>query len=182
MNTTTQQLQQKQAVTTTARNSLVAVATADVAQYLTFMLGTEVFAINILNIKEIIEYGQLTEVPRMPSFIRGVINLRGSVVPVIDLSARFGKASSEITRKTCVVILEVMFEEEQHTVGVMVDAVNAVLDIDADQIEPAPTFGANIRNEFIHGMGKVEGKFVIILDVNYVLSMEEMASLAAVSQ
>jgi purine-binding chemotaxis protein CheW len=152
------------------------------AQYLTFMLGAEVFAINILNIKEIIEYGQLTEVPRMPEFIRGVINLRGAVVPVIDLSARFGKTASEITRKTCVVIIEVQFDDEQHTVGVMVDAVNAVLDIEASEIEPAPTFGANIRNEFIQGMGKVENKFVIILDVNYVLSMGEMATLAAGSQ
>jgi purine-binding chemotaxis protein CheW len=159
-----------------------ALAAVPSAQYLTFMLGAEVFAINILNIKEIIEYGQLTEVPRMPEFIRGVINLRGAVVPVIDLSARFGKSASEITRKTCVVIIEVPFDDEQHTVGVMVDAVNAVLDIEASEIEPAPTFGANIRNEFIQGMGKVENKFVIILDVNYVLSMGEMATLAAVSQ
>lgn len=153
---------------------------ADVAQYLTFELGTEVFAINILNIKEIIEYGQVTEVPRMPTFIRGVINLRGSVVPVIDLSARFGKVASTVTRKSCVVILEVMFEDEQHIVGVMVDAVNAVLDIEDNQIEPAPTFGANIRSDFIKGMGKVEGKFVIILDVNYVLSMDEMATLVSI--
>ncbi len=173
-----QQVQQKQPALTVNHGLM---ATADATQYLTFVLGAEVFAINILNIKEIIEYGQLTEVPRMPSFIRGVINLRGSVVPVIDLSARFGKSASLVTRKTCVVILEVMFEDEQHTVGVMVDAVNAVLDIEANQIEPAPTFGANIRSEFIQGMGKVEGKFVIILDVNYVLSMEEMATLAAVS-
>jgi purine-binding chemotaxis protein CheW len=153
---------------------------ADVAQYLTFELGTEVFAINILNIKEIIEYGQVTEVPRMPNFIRGVINLRGAVVPVIDLSARFGKASSTVTRKTCVVILEVIFEDEQHIVGVMVDAVNAVLDIADNQVEPAPTFGANIRSDFIKGMGKVEGKFVIILDVSYVLSMDEMATLVSI--
>lgn len=155
---------------------------ADAAQYLTFELGTEVFAINILNIKEIIEYGQVTEVPRMPSFIRGVINLRGSVVPVIDLSARFGKAASKVSRKSCVVILEVMFEDEQHVVGVMVDAVNAVLDIEDSQIEPAPTFGANIRSDFIQGMGKVEGKFVIILDVNYVLSMDEMAALVSIDE
>lgn len=163
------------------RQTLLA-AVSENSQYLTFILGNEVFAINILNIKEIIEYGQLTEVPRMPSFIRGVINLRGSVVPVIDLTARFGKTASEITRKTCVVILEVMFEDEKHVVGVMVDAVNAVLDIEADQIEPAPTFGANIRSDFIQGMGKVENKFVIILDVNYVLSMDEMAVLAGAVQ
>lgn len=153
----------------------------EIQQYLTFMLGAEVFAINILNIKEIIEYGQLTEVPRMPVFIRGVINLRGAVVPVIDLGARFGKHAAVVSRRSCVVIIEVLHEGEQQVVGVLVDAVNAVLDIEDSQIEPAPNFGANIRSEFIEGMGKVEGKFIIILDVHHVLSLDEMASLAAVS-
>src|ERR1035441_7456611 len=105
-------------------------------QYLTFMLGGEVFAIGILSIKEIIEYGQLTEVPRMPGFIRGVINLRGAVVPVIDLGSRFGKQASAVSRRTCIVIIEVIHEEEQHVVGVMVDAVNEVLDIAPNEIEP----------------------------------------------
>jgi len=147
-------------------------------QYLTFMLGGEVFAIGILSIKEIIEYGQLTEVPRMPDFIRGVINLRGAVVPVIDLGSRFGKKASAISRRTCIVIIEVIYEEVQHVVGVMVDAVNEVLDIAPDEIEPAPSFGAKIRADFILGMGKVDGKFVIILDVDHVLSLDEMSSLA----
>ncbi len=149
-------------------------------QYLTFMLSGEVFAIGILRIKEIIEYGNLTEVPRMPEFIRGVINLRGAVVPVIDLGSRFGKHSTEISRRTCIVIIEVEHEDEQHVVGVMVDAVNEVLDISASEIEPAPSFGAKIRADFIHGMGKVNGKFVIILNVDKVLSMDEMSSLAGV--
>ena len=152
----------------------------ELQQYLTFMLGGETFAIGILSIKEIIEYGQLTEVPRMPQFIRGVINLRGAVVPVIDLSARFGKPAASVSRRTCVVIIEVVFEEEQHVVGVMVDAVNEVLEIPADQVEPAPNFGANIRADFIQGMGKVEGKFVIILNVNHVLSLDEMSTLAGI--
>ncbi len=147
-------------------------------QYLTFMLGGETFAIGILSIKEIIEYGQLTEVPRMPEFIRGVINLRGAVVPVIDLGARFGKQPSEVSRRTCIVIIEVEHEGEQQVVGVMVDAVNEVLDIMPDQVEPAPSFGANIRADFIQGMGKVEGRFVIILNVNHVLSLDEMSTLA----
>ncbi|HYG13863.1 MAG TPA: chemotaxis protein CheW [Methylophilaceae bacterium] len=147
-------------------------------QYLTFMLGAEVFAINILKIKEIIEYGQLTEVPTMPRFIRGVINLRGAVVPVIDLAARFGKQPAEVSRKTCVVIIEVEHEAEQQVIGVMVDAVNEVLDIQPEQIEPAPSFGANIRYDFIQGMGKVDGKFVIILNVDHVLSVNEIAYLA----
>ena len=149
-------------------------------QYLTFMLGGEIFAIGILSIKEIIEYGQLTEVPRMPDFIRGVINLRGAVVPVIDLGSRFGKQASAVSRRTCIVIIEVIHEDEQHVVGVMVDAVNEVLDIPATEIEPAPSFGAKIRADFIRGMGKVEGKFVIILNVDHVLSLDEMSSLAGV--
>jgi len=147
-------------------------------QYLTFMLSGETYAISILRIKEIIQYGQLTEVPRMPNFIRGVINLRGAVVPVIDLSARFGKPPTQVGRRNCIIIIEVSIEEETHSVGVMVDAVNAVLEISDSEIEPAPTFGANIHAEFIAGMGKINGKFVIILNIQQVLSMDDMAALA----
>ncbi|WP_275357225.1 chemotaxis protein CheW [Methylophilus sp. YYY-1] len=147
-------------------------------QYLTFVLGREVFAINILNVKEIIEYGQLTEVPKMPAFIRGVINLRGAVVPVIDMAARFDKPTAEITRKTCIVIIEVAHATGTQVVGMMVDAVNEVVDIEAGNIEPAPSFGANIRADFIAGMGKIEGKFIILLNVNKVLSVDEVSSLA----
>ncbi|WP_338657574.1 chemotaxis protein CheW [Methylophilus sp. DW102] len=147
-------------------------------QYLTFVLGREVFAINILNVKEIIEYGQLTEVPKMPEFIRGVINLRGAVVPVIDMAARFDKPTAEITRKTCIVIIEVAHATGTQVVGMMVDAVNEVVDIEAGNIEPAPSFGANIRTDFIEGMGKIEGKFIILLNVNKVLSVDEVSSLA----
>ncbi len=148
-------------------------------QYLTFMLTGESYAINIQRIKEIIQYGQLTEVPRMPEFIRGVINLRGAVVPVIDLSARFGKTSTAIGRRNCIIIVEVEMDEETHSVGVMVDAVNAVLEIPASEIEPAPAFGANIRTDFIAGMGKIDGKFVIILNIQFVLSMDDMAALVS---
>ncbi|MFZ2407304.1 MAG: chemotaxis protein CheW [Methylobacter sp.] len=147
-------------------------------QYLTFMLSGETYAISILRIKEIIQYGQLTEVPRMPDFIRGVINLRGAVVPVIDLSARFGKQPTAIGRRNCIIIIEVAMGAETQSVGVMVDAVNAVLEIPADQIEPAPTFGTNIRADFIAGMGKINGKFVIILNIQHVLSMDDMEALA----
>jgi len=157
-----------------------AAAQRDQQQYLTFMLGGETYAMGILSIKEIIEYGNITEVPRMPEFIRGVINLRGSVVPVIDLGARFGKQATDITRRTCIVIIEVANGEETQDVGVMVDAVNEVLEISASEIEPAPSFGANIRADFIDGMGKINGKFVIILNIHQVLSVEEMATLAGV--
>ncbi len=149
-------------------------------QYLTFTLGGESYAASIINIKEIIQYGELTEVPRMPDFIRGVINLRGAVVPVIDLSARFGKAATEVRRRNCIIIIEVEMAEETHSVGVMVDAVNAVLEIPASEIEQAPTFGTNIRTDFIAGMGKIDGKFVIILNIQNVLSMDDMTALVAV--
>jgi purine-binding chemotaxis protein CheW len=147
------------------------------SQYLTFALGGEMFAVGILNVKEIIEYGHLTEIPMMPAFIRGVINLRGSVVPVIDLSARFGGKVTELSRRTCIVIVEVADEDTRHDIGIMVDAVSEVLDIPGSEIEPPPSFGAKIRADFIFGMGKVAGTFVIILNINKVLSVDEIAQL-----
>jgi len=161
-----------------ARESAVAVKASETpSQYLTFSLGGEMFAVGILNVKEIIEYGNLTEIPMMPAFIRGVINLRGSVVPVIDLSARFGGKSAELGRRTCIVIVEVSDADTQHDIGIMVDAVSEVLDIPNSEIEPPPSFGAKIRADFIFGMGKVSGKFVIILNIDKVLSVEEIAQL-----
>jgi purine-binding chemotaxis protein CheW len=149
-------------------------------QYLTFALGAEMFAIGILHIKEIIEYGQLTTVPMMPAFVRGVINLRGAVVSVVDLSSRFGGQPSEITRRSCIVIIELQLAPgESRVLGVIVDAVNAVLDIDGDDIEPAPSFGTRVRPDFIAGMAKVNGRFVILLDVDRVLSVDEMIQLTA---
>ena len=136
------------------------------AQYLTFLLGGEMFAVGILNVKEIIEYGHLTEIPMMPACIRGVINLRGAVVPVIDLAARFGGKTTQVARRTCIVIIEVVSE---------------VLEIPASDIEPPPSFGAKIRADFIFGMGKVSGKFVIILNINNVLSVEEISMLTDVA-
>lgn len=150
-------------------------------QYLTFRLGGEMFAIGILNIKEIIEYGSVTAVPMMPAFIRGVINLRGAVVPVVDLLMRFGKKPSVITRRSCIVIIEVDGGDERQDVGVVVDSVSEVLEIPGSEIEPAPAFGAKIRSDFIQGMGKVNGKFVIILSVNKVLSVDEMALLTEIT-
>lgn len=154
-------------------------ANPDHTQYLTFMLGGESFAIGILAIKEIIEYGGVTEVPMMPPCIRGVINLRGAVVPVMDLSVRFGRALSSIGKRTCIVIVEIETGGEQQIVGVMVDAVNAVLEISATDIEPAPSFGTRIQPDFIAGMGKVGGKFVILLEVDNVLSADGLDGLAA---
>lgn len=149
----------------------------DQNQYLTFVLGRETFALGILSIKEILEYSAPTEIPMMPAFIRGVVNLRGAAVPVVDLCARFGRQSAPVTKKTCVVIIETRVGEESHVIGVVVDVVNEVLEIPDSEIEPAPSFGASIRADFIQGMGKVRGKFVIILDVDRVLCIEEMEML-----
>jgi purine-binding chemotaxis protein CheW len=170
-----------------APNSAIAAAKSntgggDTHQYLTFTLGSEMFAVGILNVKEIIEYGNLTEIPMMPAFIRGVINLRGAVVPVVDLSCRFGGKTSEVQRRTCIVIVEVTQEDAKHDIGIMVDAVSEVLEIGVKDIEPPPSFGAKIRADFIAGMGKVNQKFVIILQIDKVLSVDEMAMLADVSQ
>lgn len=154
-------------------------AEAEDAQYLTFILGGEMFAIGILAIKEIIEYGNITTVPMMPTFVRGVINVRGAVVPVVDLSARIGRKISDVTRRSCIVIIETGTEgSDTQVVGVLVDAVSAVLEISARDIEPAPNFGTKIRVEFISGMAKINNKFVIVLNVNRVLSVEEMAALS----
>jgi purine-binding chemotaxis protein CheW len=150
------------------------------SQYLTFSLADELFAVGILAIKEIIQYGQLTSVPLMPPYIRGVINLRGAVVPVIDLYARFRHGSANVGKRTCIVILEVIHEGESNDIGIMVDAVSAVIDIAADQIEPAPTFGSSVRTDFIQGMGKVNDQFVIILDVERTFSVDELAEIGAV--
>ena len=160
-------------------------------QYLTFMLGAEMYAFGILRVKEIIGYGSLTAVPMMPQCIRGVINLRGAVVPVMDLAARFGQPARDVGKRTCIVIVEVEPEAEadagadaaagaeRQVIGVVVDAVNAVLDIDAAQIAPPPAFGARIRSDFIEGMGKVNGAFVILLDARKVLSAAEIGALSA---
>ena len=161
------------------RHPLALQAAVEEKQYLTFMLGGEMFSISILCIKEIIWYANLTEVPMMPACIRGVINLRGSVVPVMDLSNRFGKPSTPVSKSTCIVIIEVQTqnEAEHQNMGVVVDSVQAVLEIATSEIEPAPSFGAKIRSDFIEGIAKVNGKFVILLNVNRVLSIAEIAQM-----
>lgn len=147
-------------------------------QYLTFVLAGEIFALGILAIKEIIEYSSPTSVPMMPEYLRGVINLRGLVVPVIDLAVRFGKPASPVTKRTCIVIVEIELDGERFDIGAVVDAVNAVVEIPAGEIESPPSFGARIRTDFIAGMGKVDGRFVILLDAGHVLAPAELESLA----
>ena len=146
-------------------------------QYLTFTLGGEMFAIGILGVKEIIEYTSLTDVPMMSDCIRGVINLRGSVVTVMDLAVRFGRTPAPVTKRTCIIIVEVEEEGERQVIGVVVDAVNEVLELPASDIEPPPSFGAAIRRDFVCGMAKVRGKFVIVLDAGNVLAIDDSSTL-----
>lgn len=146
-------------------------------QYLTFVLGGETYAIGILHIKEIIEHGQVTAMPMMPDFIRGVINLRGRAVPVIDLSARFGHAVTVIGKRTCIVILELGGGGDVRDVGVVVDAVNEVLEIPQAEIEAPPELGAVVAARFIEGMGKVSGRFVVILNVDRILTFDELVAI-----
>jgi purine-binding chemotaxis protein CheW len=167
---------------TASEHRAAAAAAVPPGQYLTFMLGGEAYALGILSIKEIIEHGQLTHVPMMPEFIRGVINLRGAVVPVIDLAVRFGAGATVVARRTCIVIIEVQndvgAQGNTQDIGILVDAVNEVREIASADIEPTPVFGAAIRTDFIAGMGKIDDKFVVILDPVQVLSVDEMAVLA----
>lgn len=141
----------------------------DIGQYLTFMLGQETFAIGILAIKEIIEYGEVTAVPMMPPSVRGVLNLRGAVVPVVDLGVCFGRPLAAVGRRTCIVVVEVKAGAEERRLGLVVDAVQAVLDIGAQDVEPPPAFGAGIRTSFIAGMARRESGFVVIIDVAQVV-------------
>ena len=152
------------------------------AQYLTFMLADGVFAMDIATVREIIQHCQMTSVPLMPDFVRGVMNLRGAVVPVIDLQARLGQSSAVVGKKTCVVIFDVQRDGERVELGLMVDAVSEVIEIPPSEIEPAPQFGSPVKRDFIRGMGKVDGKFVIILDPERALSVDEMTSVVEQSQ
>lgn len=149
----------------------------ETTQYLTFLAGNERFAMGILDVKELIEISSMTRVPMTPAFIRGVINLRGSVVPVIDLASRLGQHTSKLTKRSCIVLVEIPVEDETQTVGMLVDEVNQILEIDESHIQPPPNFGTDIRTDFIRAMGRVDDEFIILLAIDKVLSMEELSML-----
>lgn len=161
---------------------LDAPAAARTGQYLSFWLGDEAFALDIRNVREIIQHGPMTSVPLMPAFVRGVINLRGAVVPVIDLNARFGRAPAQVGKKTCVVIFDALRDGERTELGLMVDAVSEVVDLADDAIEPPPNFGTSVRRDFIHGLGRLGERFLILLEPDKAFDVEEMAQLCALSQ
>jgi purine-binding chemotaxis protein CheW len=145
------------------------------SQYLTFLMRGEEYAVGILRVREIIEYETITRVPTTPPHVRGVINLRGAVLPVVDLAAKFGHGQTAPTRTTCIVVVETRADEDQLlTVGLLADAVSEVVDIPADAIEPPPPFGTHVRIDFLTGMGKLDGRLVLVLDIDRVLSPVEL--------
>ena len=164
----------------TARAAATATAACD--QFLTFTLGEEVFAMDIRTVREIIQYGPMTTIPLMPAFVRGVINLRGAVVPVIDLQARFGRPPATIGTMTCIVIFDAVRDNERIELGLLVDAVSEVIDIAPAMIEPPPNFGSAVRREFILGVGKVGKRFVVILAPDKAFDVDEMAQLCEAAQ
>jgi purine-binding chemotaxis protein CheW len=148
--------------------------TACMTQYLTFILQEEIFALDISTVREVLDFTTITRVPRTPDFMQGVINLRGSVVPVVDLRMKFGLPVTEKTVNTCIIIVEVVVDDEMVVLGVLADSVQEVLDLEAGHIEPAPKIGTRLNTEFIKGMGKQNDLFIIILDIDKVFSTKEL--------
>lgn len=148
----------------------------ETVQYLTFKLDEEVFALDVAKVREILEYNTVTKVPQTPDFMRGVINLRGSVVPVIDMRLKFGMSATEQTVNTCIIVVEVIMEGETSVLGALADSVQEVVEMEPEQIEPAPHIGTRLNTNFIKGMGKHEGEFVMILDIDKVFSEGEIAA------
>lgn len=156
--------------------------TAEAGLYLTFSLSEETYALEILKVHEIIGMMAVTSVPRTPEFVRGVINLRGKVIPVVDLRLKFGMEGQEDTERTCIIVVQVSAGGQTVTMGVLVDQVAEVVDIKAEQIEPAPTFGTTVEAEFIMAMAKIEEDVVMLLDVDTMLSGGELDLLKRTSE
>ena len=155
-------------------------AIMETTQYLTFRLDDEIFALDITKVREVLDFTTVTKVPRTPEFMRGVINLRGSVVPVVDLRLKFGMSRTENTVNTCVIITEVAVDGERMVLGALADSVQEVLDLEAGSIAPAPRIGTKLRTEFISGMGKRGDRFIILLDIDKVFSSEDLEMVSRV--
>lgn len=145
-------------------------------QYLTFKLGNETFATEVAKVREVLDLTTITSIPRTPDFMAGVINLRGSVVPVVDLRLCLEMSKTESTRNTCIVVVEVLLENEPTVIGALADSVEEVIDLEPDQIQPAPRIGIHVRTDFIKGMGKRDAQFIVILDIDRVFSPEELSA------
>jgi purine-binding chemotaxis protein CheW len=149
-------------------------------QYLTFFIAGEEHAIGILRVREIIQFAGVTRVPRTPDWVRGVINLRGSVVPVVDLAVKFGWRALQPTRLSCVVVAEVSLDGEPVVMGLLADAVSGVVELPAAEIQPPPPFGPRVRVEYLHGMGRVGERLLLLLDVDKLLSVDELQTAATI--
>jgi purine-binding chemotaxis protein CheW len=156
------------------RTAMGVTHSTETRQYLTFKLGNEIFATDVAKVREVLDLTTITEIPRTPEFMSGVINLRGSVVPVVDLRLCFEMSRTEKTRNTCIVVVEVLLENEPTVIGALADSVEEVIDLEPDQIQPAPRIGTQIRTDFIKGMGKRDAQFIMILDIDRVFSAEEL--------
>ncbi len=150
----------------------------ETTQYLTFELDKETFALDVAKVREILDSPNITKVPQTPEYMRGVINLRGSVVPVIDLRLKFGMAETGQTVNTCIIVVEIVLEGEVVILGALADSVQEVIDLEPDQIEPAPRIGTKLNTEFIKGMGKHNERFIMILEIDKVFSLEELSAVA----
>ncbi len=147
----------------------------ETTQYLTFKLGDEIFALDISKVREVLDFTTVTKVPRTPDFMRGVINLRGSVVPVVDMRLKFGMTMTDKTVNTCIIITEISLDGDTTVLGALADSVQEVIDLEPDQIEPAPRIGTRLKTDFIRGMGKRDDHFIMILDIDRVFSAEELS-------
>jgi len=153
----------------------------ETTQYLTFKLSDEVFAVDVAKVREILDYTQATKVPNTPEFMRGVINVRGNVVPVMDMRLKFGLSATEKTVDTCIVVMEIVVEEDKTTLGALVDSVQEVFELEANQIEPPPRIGTRWRTDFIRGIGKRNNELIIILDTDKVFSNSELGMIQNIS-
>lgn len=147
----------------------------EVKPYLTFTLGEELFSVEVSKVREVLDYTNITKIPRTPEYMRGVINLRGSVVPVMDLRLKFGMSRTENKRNTCIIVLEINTDDETIILGALADSVQEVFELEPDQIEPAPRFGTKFKAEFLRGMGKRDENFIMILDIDKVFTTDELS-------
>jgi purine-binding chemotaxis protein CheW len=150
----------------------------ETTQFLSFKLGEEIFAVDVAKVREILDVITITKVPQTPDFMQGVINLRGSVVPVMDMRLKFGMPPTERTVNTCIIVMEVTQDGETMVLGSLADSVQEVLDLEPDQVEPAPRIGTRLRSDFIKGMGKQNERFIIILDIDRIFSADELEVIA----
>lgn len=146
-------------------------------QYLSFRLSDELFAVDVIKAREVLDCADVTRVPQTPEYMLGVINLRGSVVPVVDLRRKFGMDEAERTIDSCIIVMEVVAENEVTVIGALADAVEEVMELDSTQVEPPPRIGSKLNTDFIRGMGNIGGQFMIILDIDRIFTADEIMAI-----